>query len=50
VEGLPLYKPAFDGYKQAGIGRANHKMRLDHYQQQTKNTLVSYDPKPIGFF
>jgi hypothetical protein len=22
---------------------------LDHYQQ-TKNMLVSYDPKPMGFF
>jgi aldehyde dehydrogenase len=24
-------------------------MMLDHYQQ-TKNLLVSYDPKPMGFF
>ena len=29
------------GYKQSGIGRENHKMMLDHYQQ-TKNLLVSY--------
>ncbi len=40
---------AFGGYKQSGIGRENHKMMLDHYQQ-TKNVLVSYDPKPMGFF
>jgi len=40
---------AFGGYKQSGIGRENHKMMLDHYQQ-TKNMLVSYDPKPMGFF
>ena len=32
---------AFGGYKQSGIGRENHKMMLDHYQQ-TKNLLVSY--------
>ena len=32
---------AFGGYKQSGIGRENHKMMLDHYQQ-TKNMLVSY--------
>eukprot|EP01036_Dinobryon_divergens_P006017 gene6018-biopygen5368 len=30
---------AFGGYKQSGIGRENHKMMLDHYQQ-TKNLLV----------
>ena len=40
---------AFGGYKQSGIGRENHKMMLSHYQQ-TKNMLVSYDPKPMGFF
>ncbi|MEM6274138.1 MAG: aldehyde dehydrogenase family protein [Myxococcota bacterium] len=40
---------AFGGYKQSGIGRENHRMMLDHYQQ-TKNLLVSYDPKPMGFF
>jgi aldehyde dehydrogenase len=40
---------AFGGYKQSGIGRENHKMMLDHYQR-TKNLLVSYDPKPMGFF
>ena len=40
---------AFGGYKQSGIGRENHKMMLDHYQQ-TKNQLVSYSPNALGFF
>jgi aldehyde dehydrogenase len=40
---------AFGGYKQSGIGRENHKMMLDHYQQ-TKNILTSYSPKALGFF
>jgi len=40
---------AFGGYKQSGIGRENHKMMLDHYQQ-TKNVLVSYSTKALGFF
>jgi aldehyde dehydrogenase len=40
---------AFGGYKQSGIGRENHKMMLDHYQQ-IKNILVSYSPKAMGFF
>lgn len=40
---------AFGGYRQSGIGRENHKMMLDHYQQ-TKNLLVSYAPKKLGFF
>ena len=40
---------AFGGYKQSGIGRENHLMMLNHYQQ-TKNMLVSYDPKAMGFF
>ncbi|MCE2028438.1 acetaldehyde dehydrogenase ExaC [Sessilibacter corallicola] len=40
---------AFGGYKKSGIGRENHKMMLDHYQQ-TKNLLVSYDINPLGFF
>jgi len=39
----------FGGYKKSGIGRENHKMMLDHYQQ-TKNMLVSYSPKALGFF
>ncbi|MDE1893249.1 MAG: aldehyde dehydrogenase family protein [Xanthomonadaceae bacterium] len=40
---------SFGGYKQSGIGRETHKMMLDHYQQ-TKNLLVSYSPKKLGFF
>ncbi|ALG74063.1 aldehyde dehydrogenase [Azospirillum thiophilum] len=40
---------AFGGYKKSGIGRETHKMMLDHYQQ-TKNLLVSYSPKALGFF
>ncbi len=40
---------AFGGYKESGIGRETHKMMLDHYQQ-TKNMLVSYSPKKLGFF
>jgi aldehyde dehydrogenase len=40
---------AFGGYKGSGIGRENHKMMLDHYQQ-TKNLLVSYAPQKLGFF
>src|SRR5699024_10917711 len=40
---------AFGGYKQSGIGRENHLMMLEHYQQ-TKNLLVSYDTNPTGLF
>ncbi|WP_030572035.1 aldehyde dehydrogenase [Streptomyces aureocirculatus] len=40
---------AFGGYKQSGIGRETHKMMLEHYQQ-TKNLLVSYSAKKLGFF
>ncbi len=40
---------AFGGYKSSGIGRENHKMMLDHYQQ-TKNLLVSYSQDKLGFF
>jgi aldehyde dehydrogenase len=40
---------AFGGYKQSGIGRENHRMMLNHYQQ-TKNLLVSYSPNALGFF
>ena len=40
---------SFGGYKNSGIGRENHKMMLDHYQQ-TKNMLVSYNPNKQGFF
>ncbi|MGW3463430.1 hypothetical protein ACWDE9_29270, partial [Streptomyces olivaceoviridis] len=35
--------------EQSGIGRETHKMMLEHYQQ-TKNLLVSYSPKKLGFF
>ena len=40
---------AFGGYKGSGVGRENHSMMLDHYQQ-TKNLLVSYNPQKLGFF
>ncbi|SDM23076.1 aldehyde dehydrogenase [Sediminibacillus halophilus] len=40
---------AFGGYKKSGIGRENHRMMLDHYQQ-TKNLLVSYSTDPAGLF
>ena len=40
---------AFGGYKESGIGRENHKMMLNHYQQ-TKNLLVSYSESKLGFF
>ncbi len=44
----PAHAP-FGGYKKSGIGRENHKMMLSHYRQ-TKNMLVSYDKKAMGFF
>ena len=40
---------AFGGYKQSGIGRENHAMMMDHYQE-TKCILVSYDEQPTGLF
>ncbi|MDX8363719.1 aldehyde dehydrogenase family protein [Cytobacillus sp. IB215665] len=40
---------AFGGYKQSGIGRENHLMMLNHYQQ-TKNILVGYNKGSMGFF
>ncbi|MFD0441162.1 acetaldehyde dehydrogenase ExaC [Streptomyces chartreusis] len=40
---------AFGGYKQSGVGRENHKMMLDHYQN-TKNVLASYSESAQGFF
>ncbi len=40
---------AFGGYKNSGIGRENHKMMLEHYQQ-TKNLLVSYGTDKMGLF
>ena len=39
----------FGGYKKSGIGRENHKMMLAHYRQ-TKNMLISYDKKAMGYF
>ncbi len=39
----------FGGYKQSGFGRENHKMMLAHYRQ-TKNMLISYNKKKLGFF
>ena len=39
----------FGGYRLSGIGRENHKMMLGHYRQ-TKNMLISYDKKKLGFF
>ena len=44
----PVEAP-FGGVKLSGIGRENHKMMLDHYQQ-TKNLLVSYSDEALGFF
>lgn len=40
---------AFGGYKESGFGRETHKQMLEHYQQ-TKNVLVSYSTKVMGFF
>ncbi|RXG29640.1 aldehyde dehydrogenase family protein [Leeuwenhoekiella palythoae] len=44
----PAHAP-FGGYKKSGIGRENHKMMLAHYRH-TKNMLISYDKKSMGFF
>jgi len=43
----PAHAP-FGGYKKSGFGRENHLMMLDHYRQ-TKNMLISYDKKAMGF-
>ena len=40
---------SFGGYKKSGIGRETHKMMLAHYRH-TKNILMSYDKKALGFF
>ncbi|WP_291313959.1 aldehyde dehydrogenase family protein [Corynebacterium sp. UBA2622] len=40
---------AFGGYKQSGIGRENHLMMLNRYQE-TKNMLVSYSEQETGLF
>jgi len=46
---IPQVRVFFFSCAQAGIGRETHKMMLDHYQQ-TKNMLVSYSPRKLGFF
>merc|ERR1712110_611590 len=40
---------SFGGYKKSGIGRETHKMMLNHYRQ-TKNIIMSYSKKKLGFF
>ena len=40
---------SFGGYKKSGIGRETHLMMLNSYRH-TKNILISYDKKPLGFF
>jgi aldehyde dehydrogenase len=44
----PAHAP-FGGYKKSGFGRETHKMMLNHYRN-TKNMLISYDRKALGFF
>ncbi|HHP7242460.1 MAG TPA: aldehyde dehydrogenase family protein [Cyclobacteriaceae bacterium] len=44
----PAHAP-FGGYKKSGFGRETHKMMLNHYRN-TKNMLISYDKKKMGFF
>ena len=44
----PAHAP-FGGYKKSGFGRETHKMMLNHYRL-TKNMLISYDKKKLGFF
>jgi aldehyde dehydrogenase len=44
----PAHSP-FGGYKKSGYGRETHKMAMNQYRQ-TKNMLVSYDKKALGFF
>ncbi len=44
----PAHAP-FGGYKKSGFGRENHLMMLNYYRQ-TKNMLISYDKKKLGFF
>ncbi|MBV9161411.1 MAG: aldehyde dehydrogenase family protein [Pseudonocardiales bacterium] len=40
---------AVGGYGQSGIGRENHKMALDDYQQ-IKNIVFNYSENALGFF
>jgi aldehyde dehydrogenase len=44
----PAHSP-FGGYKKSGYGRETHKMAMNQYRQ-TKNMLISYDKKALGFF
>lgn len=44
----PAHAP-FGGYKKSGFGRETHKMMLNHYRN-TKNMLISYSKKKLGFF
>jgi aldehyde dehydrogenase len=44
----PAHAP-FGGYKKSGFGRETHKMMLGHFRQ-TKNMLISYNKKKLGFF
>ncbi len=44
----PAHAP-FGGYKKSGFGRETHKMMLNHYRN-TKNMLISYNKKKLGFF
>jgi aldehyde dehydrogenase len=44
----PAHAP-FGGYKKSGFGRETHLMMLNHYRQ-TKNMLISYSKKKLGFF
>ena len=45
-----VHRPAPRPYSVSlAMASENHKMMLDHYQQ-TKNLLVSYSPKALGFF
>jgi aldehyde dehydrogenase len=40
---------SFGGYKMSGVGKENHRDMLTHYRN-TKNILISYDKKAMGFF
>ncbi len=44
----PAHAP-FGGYKKSGFGRENHLMMMNYYRQ-SKNMLISYDKKKLGFF
>jgi NAD-dependent aldehyde dehydrogenases len=40
---------AFGGYKKSGLGRENHKLAIEHYQQ-VKALVTSYSTSAMGFF